>query len=326
MVGNEVYLYRKNRQALMSALDIYRGEEGKVLVPSYIPKVAVEPFKLKGWGIEYYRIKEDLGADLSDVKKRIDNKTRIVMGVNYGGFPNPSLKELKELCRRNDILFLEDNSQSSLSLYEGSLLGTFGDISINGFYKTMPVPAGAALYIDESVAAGKPAKADLVRFQAVKDLASNLLNLKSYFESPEHSIKKLNTSSETEEKEQDIQFRFYLKNGRLCHFNRLIMDWLNVEKIREKRRENYIYWKERMQTSMGLDPFYELSAGIAPTYMFFLSDREKIQRNLEVPVRGITRSLLPIEVKDNPDNYPEANKMAEKLCVIPVHTGLDPDF
>lgn len=73
---------------------------------------------------------------------------RAIVAVNYFGFPQ-DLGPYREYCRRTGALLVEDNAHGLLGRDEkGLLLGTRGDFGIFSLRKTIFVPDGAALVVN----------------------------------------------------------------------------------------------------------------------------------------------------------------------------------
>jgi dTDP-4-amino-4,6-dideoxygalactose transaminase len=65
--------------------------------------------------------------------------------IHYAGWPQP-IAQLADLCRRREMLLVEDCALSLLSeTQDGRPLGSFGQWSVFCLYKTLPLPNGALL-------------------------------------------------------------------------------------------------------------------------------------------------------------------------------------
>lgn len=78
--------------------------------------------------------KENLGLDINSLQKIIEfeNPGAIIL-VHVLGIPN-KMDEIIDICKKNDILLVEDTCESIGSMYRGKKLGNFGDISTFSFY------------------------------------------------------------------------------------------------------------------------------------------------------------------------------------------------
>ena len=82
--------------------------------------------------------KETLGLDVKHLKKLIEEpeygkKPSAVILVHVLGFPN-KMKEIQELCDKNNIILLEDSCESIGSTYNNIKTGSFGLMSSFSFY------------------------------------------------------------------------------------------------------------------------------------------------------------------------------------------------
>lgn len=120
---------------------------GKVLVPAYHCIAMVEPIVQLGGVPVFYRIRDDLSVDLDDVARKLDDRTRLFMSVNYFGFPQ-DLLALRQFCDRHDLIFIEDCAHSFFGTYRGQALGSFGDYAIASLPKFFAVREGGCLVIN----------------------------------------------------------------------------------------------------------------------------------------------------------------------------------
>ena len=118
-----------------------------ILMPSYNCWVEIDPILYQGLRIKYYRITKTFSVDLDDLRAAINEKTRAVLITHYLGFPQP-LDEIREMCEQYKLILIEDCAHAFLSEYKGRPVGSFGDVSIFSFRKTLPIPDGAALVIN----------------------------------------------------------------------------------------------------------------------------------------------------------------------------------
>lgn len=94
--------------------------------------------------------------DIQQIERQITKKTKAILPVHlYGLSCYP--QELKELCKKNDIKYIEDACQAHGSKFNDQMLGTFGDISCFSFYPTKNLGAfgdgGAVCTNDDALAA-----------------------------------------------------------------------------------------------------------------------------------------------------------------------------
>jgi dTDP-4-amino-4,6-dideoxygalactose transaminase len=104
----------------------------------------VEPVLNLGCAPKFYRINEDLTADLSDCAARLTDRTRVLLAVNYFGFPQ-DWAAIRAFCDANDILLIEDCAHSLYGESGGRPLGSNGDYAIASLTKFLPSWDGGAV-------------------------------------------------------------------------------------------------------------------------------------------------------------------------------------
>lgn len=116
----------------------------EILLPAYHSRSMVEPVIWFGAMPVFYRIKADTAVDLNDVAARITPRTKVLVVVNYFGFPQ-DLVALRAFCDAHHLLMLEDCAHASIGAHAGKPLGSFGDYAIASTMKFLPVYDGGCL-------------------------------------------------------------------------------------------------------------------------------------------------------------------------------------
>ncbi len=78
---------------------------------------------------------------LERIEAAIGPRTKAIMMAHTMGVPF-ELRELKELCDRNNLWLVEDNCDALGSQYDGQYTGTFGDFSTFSFYPAHHITMG----------------------------------------------------------------------------------------------------------------------------------------------------------------------------------------
>jgi Predicted pyridoxal phosphate-dependent enzyme apparently involved in regulation of cell wall biogenesis len=84
---------------------------------------------------------EDWSMDSDDIEAHITPKTKAVMIVHYAGYAC-DMERIAALCKRRNLLLIEDCAHTPGADYNGRPLGTFGDISAFSFFGNKNVAAG----------------------------------------------------------------------------------------------------------------------------------------------------------------------------------------
>ncbi len=124
----------------MAALGITKGDE--VIVPSFTMTSTANCVVLQG-AIPVFADIEDTyySLDPVDVQRKITKKTRGVIFVSYAGMAG-KIQEIKELCKKHKLFFVEDAAHSIGALYNKKALGTFGDVGVYSFHGTKNISCG----------------------------------------------------------------------------------------------------------------------------------------------------------------------------------------
>ena len=117
-----------------------KGDE--VLIPAICWSTSLWPIIQSGLKVKFVDINLDtLNIDLNDLKKKISNKTKALMLVHaLGNCVN--MHKLTNICKKNNIILIEDTCEALGSSYEGKPLGTFGIFSSFSFYYSHHITSG----------------------------------------------------------------------------------------------------------------------------------------------------------------------------------------
>ena len=124
--------YRKKR--------LKRGDE--VLVPSLCWSTSLWPIVQSGLKPVFVDVDIfTLNIDLSDLKKKINKKTKAILLVHVLGNCT-DMDELMKIKKKNNLFLIEDTCESLGSKYKKKYLGTFGDFSSFSFYASHQISSG----------------------------------------------------------------------------------------------------------------------------------------------------------------------------------------
>jgi dTDP-4-amino-4,6-dideoxygalactose transaminase len=125
--------------ALLS-LDIKKGDEVLVPASTFVADinvvmmtgarpVAVDSASLTDWNVSF-----------EDFSKKITPKTKAAIVVHFAGYPFDH--RIPELCKKKGIALIEDCAHAIGSSLNGSMCGTWGDISAFSFYANKNLAVG----------------------------------------------------------------------------------------------------------------------------------------------------------------------------------------
>ena len=140
------YFYRaRNAIYYLFLALVARRRKLTVLVPDYNSGNEVLAIRAAGASIVYCPVGRDMRMNPDDVERLCDvHRPDVLYVIHYAGWPQ-AISTLVDLCKRREMLLVEDCALALLSETVGRPLGSFGDWSIFCLYKTLPLPNGAVL-------------------------------------------------------------------------------------------------------------------------------------------------------------------------------------
>ncbi|WP_224483095.1 DegT/DnrJ/EryC1/StrS family aminotransferase [Robertkochia aurantiaca] len=125
------------------------GAGDEVIMPTFTFVASFESIIAVGAVPVLVDIDDTLTLKPDAVEKAVTDKTRAVMPVHMCG-SMAQLKELKAICKKHDLLLIEDACQAIGGTYEGKPLGSYGDLGCFSFdyVKTITCGEGGALITD----------------------------------------------------------------------------------------------------------------------------------------------------------------------------------
>ncbi|MCA9379857.1 DegT/DnrJ/EryC1/StrS family aminotransferase [Candidatus Dojkabacteria bacterium] len=115
---------------LLKAYGIGPGDE--VILPSFSCLVIANPVIWVGAKPVYVDIdKETFNLSLEDLKKKVTNKTKVILVQHTFGLP-VELEKVREIVGK-DVKIVEDIAHSLGGIYKGQKIGTIGDASVATF-------------------------------------------------------------------------------------------------------------------------------------------------------------------------------------------------
>ena len=141
------YYFSHGRAALLNGIKLYDfSENNKVLIPDYLCEIVEETLKSLKLRIIKYEINDDFTINMQSLKSKLQiNNIKALVIVNYFGFPQ-KINLIKKICKKNEILIIEDNSHGYGGLFNKKLLGTRGDFGFSSPRKVLKIYSGGILY------------------------------------------------------------------------------------------------------------------------------------------------------------------------------------
>jgi CDP-6-deoxy-D-xylo-4-hexulose-3-dehydrase len=119
-------------QALINIYNLKKNDE--VIIPASTFATVAMPIIQLGLIPVYCDVElENLNLSISEIKKAIRNKTKIIMPVHTLGMP-ANMKEIKKIAQKNNLLILEDCCEAHGSSIDKKKTGSWGDVSAFSFF------------------------------------------------------------------------------------------------------------------------------------------------------------------------------------------------
>ena len=125
LLGLSSFLYTKSKF-------LKKGDE--VIVPDLAWSTTYAPLQQLGLKLKIVDIDlSSLNINTNELEKAITKRTKLIVAVNILGIPC-DLERIKEICKKKNILFFEDNCESLGASIKNKKAGSFGDISSHSFF------------------------------------------------------------------------------------------------------------------------------------------------------------------------------------------------
>ena len=82
------------------------------------------------------------GIDVSEIKRKITNKTKAIITVSLQGL-SVDIDPIMKLAKENNLIVIDDSAQNIQGEYKGRVAGTLGDISMLSFENKKHITAGS---------------------------------------------------------------------------------------------------------------------------------------------------------------------------------------
>lgn len=123
----------------MLAADVGPGDE--VLIPGYMWVACISAVVRCGAIPRLVEINNTFTMDPDDLERKINSRTKAVLLVHMSGACG-EIERIVEICKRHNVLLIEDTAQANGASYKGKPLGSFGDMAIYSFQYNKNVTAG----------------------------------------------------------------------------------------------------------------------------------------------------------------------------------------
>jgi len=340
-----IYYTHKARVAIRRACELCGISEGdEVLAPSYNCGSEIDALQSNGASVVLYRVDRRAQVDLADLRRRLTNKTKAIYVTHYFGFPQP-VAAIKNLAEEKGIYLIEDCALSLFSRDGKVKIGTAGDISVFNFPKTLPVPDGGALLINnqdlvgESWSLRRPKASRVLRgmlplfkreilrkSSGIKVLYPLMWAVLKRIHVPTRSA--IRSVGERAEMPESYYYDEQLSNMGVSAITRRMLATFTVSDVVNRRRDNFSLFLNLLSGVRRIEPLYkQLPEGVCPLYFpVIVRDRDYLCEKLN------TLSIAAISWWSGYhrafpwDTYPDACFLKDNLLVLPIHQRLNREY
>lgn len=337
----------------IEALGLKCGD--RVLLPSYNCGVEIEPFHYSGIQTDFYRIDKNLRPDLDDVRKRLRGNVKALLVTHFLGFPQP-IEEIRHLCSEVGVYLIEDCAHALLSSFLGKPLGVYGDIAVFSMLKTLPVPNGGVLVLNNEglrcesepvppswfsaayYIADLYRQMTLPRNPVVAGIESNIsllvfkgMNLAKLGIA---AAKKVSNRGEgCLVRPDSFDFKGLLTGWGMSGASERLIFATDFEQVKMRRRDNFTRYLAYFMSECPADitlPYTELPEGVCPLFFPLIFVKEGTREHVydRMKARGITthpwwdwfHPAVPW------DEYPDAAFLKRHLFGLPIHQDLNSEM
>ena len=307
----------------------------EVLVPAYHHGVEVAALAAAGAVPRFVRVDGRMRLDLDDAERRIGPRTRALYVIHYAGFAQP-MDDVLALARRRGLAVVEDCALSLLASEGARPLGSRGDLGIFCFYKTLPVPNGGALVVNEPAVVGAPPAPEpaplvsTLSHAAGALLANVALRAGEAGEVVRAGVRRAYAAARDASGLRPIStgtssFDLGLVDLGMSGLTRYVAERLDAREIVAARRRNYFLLLGRLRDRVP-PVFGELSAGACPLfYPLLVDDKAGVAARLaerHVETVDFWREAHPLCPAGE---FPEAEELRRRVLELPVHQDLTPE-
>lgn len=324
--GSTYFLMANGRASIRLILKsiLKPGQGDEVLLPAYVFQGLLNPFKESGMTIKFYKVNRDLTLDANDIKRKINENTKVLFILHLFGFPQP-VDQLIQLREANPSCWvIEDIGQSFLTTRLDGSLGRFGDFSFNVYMKYVPTPDGSLLQINKPVGnlRWKNRQFKRLLYTSSRYAAMNLKNL--YLRT--HLVPKSLYLG---------LFRYaarlmeeYPMYAEMSWVSKRILDKFDYEGAIARRRENFQYLLRSWDLDSVVPLFPNLPSSVCPMgFVVLAEDRDYLRSELSkagiyCPIHwqppGGERDFTFLASGIDPEEFPISWEIARKIMLIPI--------
>jgi len=345
------YFFFSARYALASGVEALGiSTDDTVLLPSYNCGVEIDPILRLGIRPVYYKIGKDLLVDLDDLLNKITSRVKAILVTHFLGFPQP-IDQIKKICVERNLFLIEDCAHAFLSANNEHHLGSYGDIAIFSLLKTLPVPNGGVLILNNDslncrTKSVKPSlfstifyAAELLKYKTWGTNRSIKVNLiKFLYDGSYISLsfirfllaglrKYFNPKGLYLVKPDSYLFVEALRSWGISDLSKRIINKTNYEEVKFIRRKNFEYLLNYfLKNDRVILPFTKLPSGVCPLFFPIIVENTKERESLYTSLKKKKVITHPWWDRFHPAvpwaDFPDAVYLKQRLFGLPIHQDL----
>lgn len=153
--SKNIYFTKSARIAFSYILKMINFSKEKLLIPAYIGYTdregsgVLDPINENKIMYDFYPIKKNFDIDIDTLEKLLKNGSiKAMLLIHYFGLSHYKIVKIQDLCKKYDVLLIEDCAHTIYSKFENKYFGEFGDFSFYSLHKVLPVDEGGAFKIN----------------------------------------------------------------------------------------------------------------------------------------------------------------------------------
>jgi dTDP-4-amino-4,6-dideoxygalactose transaminase len=340
--GRSVHYVHKARTAIRHVCDVLGLCMGtETLAPSYNCGSEIDPLLKSGTSVVLYRVDKNAKIDTVDLISRITKKTKAIYVTHYFGFPQ-DIKEIRRICLDRQIYLIEDCALSLFTSVEENPIGTSGHMAVFSFPKTLPVPDGGVLLVNDPRLQHERWSTSPSNFARI--FRAMLPLLKSNFLQKAFSITFLQRLVARDQKPKtrryfdnknpvsrpELPASYYYddrnSNVGLSTITKRLLETFDFTYIKNIRRKNFLLLLHLLSDQPNIKPLFStLPEGVCPLLFPLVlenGDRDEVCIKLNNATIYSTPWWAGYHRKFAWLDFPDACYLKDRLIVLPIHQGL----
>jgi dTDP-4-amino-4,6-dideoxygalactose transaminase len=305
-----------------------------VLAPDYNSGNEILALRAAGARIRYCRVDRRMQMDPDDAERICrEERVDLVYVIHYVGWPQP-MAPIVDLCRRREMLLVEDCALSLLSETPDGPLGSFGDWSVFCLYKTLPLPNGSLLVQNRERIealehlplrdAGSASVAGRTAELLVQRIRGRVNGVGAALQAVKRGMGRVAGAFDVQRANVgDIGFNLDEVDLAMSRVSQRLLGHLDMREIRRRRVENYRLLDAQLDAGVER-VFASLPDGVCPLF-FPIVVPDKHAAAIALQHRGVDALEFWNESMDGGTEMgPDARFMRAHVLELPIHQDLTP--